>query len=423
MAYTGMTQTVPGSLPRTIDPSTGLDELNPIRPPGQSLDGTAHLHPPRSGNYAAVQHTQTLTLGGSWATDDVITVTITPTLTGAGVVAADGFVPIAITATVVATETATAAGALLTAAALASGTVSSLATVGDETRLREICTVTDAAGVVTFTAVNPGATFTVSYVISVGSGTAVVATSVDAAQSNLRVGTFVARDGVASDGRTPKVRALTTGDVESDIYGIVADGDRAVAIDPDAGYTYRGYRPGRDVPILPLEGAWTVYSEAAVDYFDDIWVRAIATGTEVAGAANDSPDYTAEVVTLTPTAANTTLYDGSISVYDDKGNLLATTIYSYTSDASGTATEICDGIRVDVDAGDVASYLASSGTATCILTASAAGYKIVHEGGSAAGVVAAVLTTAAATDHIRLSKGKICLTTTAAGTTAVDFGL
>lgn len=422
MAYTGFSQTNPLDLPRTIDPSASLSELNQLPPPGRPIDATADLHPLRHGNYAAVQHVVTVVLAGSWATNDVATYTVTPVKTGYGVANADAFEAVSFSATTGATQTAAASATLANTAALAAGTISTVAGVGSATRLREIASVSVNGATLTFTGINPGATFTVS-ASTTGSGTFTVTTVTDAAASNLRVGTFVARDGLAADGKTPKVRALTSSDTLASIWGVVADGNRAVAIDPDSGYTYRSYKPGRDVPILPLEGAFTAYAEAAVDLGDDIWVRTTVSGSEVAGAVNDTPDYTAEVVTLTPTAANTTLYDGEVLVYDIDGTLLASTLYNYTSDGSATAAEIVTGIAADLDAGDVADYLATSGTDDLILTSSGPGYKIVHAPGDGAGVIATVLTTPGACDHLRLKKGKFGSTTSVAGSAIVDFSL
>jgi hypothetical protein len=420
MAYSGMTQTNPLALPRTIDPSKSLTELNPLPPPGRPLDGTADLHPLRNGHYKALKHKITALLGGTISTGGVWTAVITPVKSGNGTGAADGQSAVTLTATVGVTETATALGDLFVAAYLASGQIATLAGIDSVTRIRELVTITNNAGTLTIESKLGGQTFTIDFTPQSG-GSATKTTVVDGDRANLRVGVFVVRDGVAEDGFTPVVRLPETGDTVADIYGVVADGSRAAAIDPDEGYTYLGYKPGRDVPIIPLEGAWTCYAEAAVDVGDDIWVRVVAGAGEVAGAANDTPDRTAAVYTITPTAANATNFAGFVQVFDEDGVVVATSPFNYTSDADGTAAEIVTGVSADLTGSAVDDYLAITGTSTLILTLTA-GYTLAFVS-TGVGVLAVVNGTPAANDHVKLTKGKFARTTTAAGTAALDFGL
>lgn len=76
---------------------------------------------------------------------------------------------------------------------------------------------------------------------------------------------------------------------------------------------------------------------------------------------------TAQVSTGTPTAANSTYYWVTITqnVVDGKNY---TNTYSYESDATATATEICDGIRNAINK-DAQVKVTASGTTTLILTA------------------------------------------------------
>jgi hypothetical protein len=225
-----------------------------------------------------------------------------------------------------------------------------------------------------------------------------------------------------ADGVTPVIRVATTGDLASDFLGVVAEGLNMDSIDSEAGYVARYYSPGKDVPIIPLEGAHcTALCEAAVDVTDDVWIRVIATGSEVAGSLNDTPDFTAEVHTVTPTAANTTVYAGSVQVFDERGFMVAQTIFNYTSDGSATATEIVTGITADLDAGTVVTggFIVNTGTTTLIMTAQNPLHTIAITT-TAAGILEDVLTTAAACDHVKLPGAKFTRTISAAGTCAVQ---
>jgi len=356
----------------------------------------------------------------------VWTMTITPVRTGHGVAIADAMVPVVLSVTVNATATATALGDQFVAAALASSTIATVEGVGASTRLSEILTMTNAAGVLTTVGVNPGATYTIAMVTEAG-GTAPVVVTVNAVLANLRMGVWVARTGaIAADGRTPVIRPVAPGDTYSDMWGVVADGNRGEAIDSELGYTFRAYRAGRTVPILSKEGHYTVTSEGAVDAFDDVWIRTTATGDEVFGAVSAAPDFVGQVVTATPVVVNATTYAGSVNVYDGAGALVASTLYSFLSDGDATATEICDGIRVDLDAGAVVTggFVVTSGTTTLIMTSQLPDHTVSITN-SDAGVMAPVIITPASNDHVKASSPglKFSRTTASAGSASIDFSL
>jgi hypothetical protein len=97
------------------------------------------------------------------------------------------------------------------------------------------------------------------------------------------------------------------------------------------------------------------------------YATGIADNTKVQkGAFRSSPDGTAQVSTLTPTAVNSTVY--SIEIRDQNNFIIGAA--SYTSDSSATATEIVAGLKAAL--GTVPG-VALSGTVTLILTASVAG--------------------------------------------------
>jgi hypothetical protein len=102
---------------------------------------------------------------------------------------------------------------------------------------------------------------------------------------------------------------------------------------------------------------------------------------------------------------------------------VATSPFNMTSDADGTATEICDAIRTDLTSSTVDDYLALGGTATVTLTMTA-GYtaNVVSTG---VGVLATATTTAYANDHVNIStlhkSIKFSRTITAAGSCGIQF--
>lgn len=421
--YTGIDAISPFGKPGTIDPAGSLRETNPLPPPGNPVDLTADLHPSSTGHYPAQFHqvsvvlAETITEGEDWV------FVFTPTRMVNGLPIADDLGAVTRTITVGATATPDGFGAVVVADYTSATTVTTLGGVSDLTRLGEFVgsvTYTAATDTLLYTAKNAGEVFTVSVTPEAGGG-ATVATITDATGVDMPIGIAVARTGeLADDGVTPIIRKLQSGDTADDVWGIVAaSGTRIKAIDPITGYTARYYGTGRDIPIQRIDGGgqWTVYSEGAVDYDDRVWVRVIATGSEIAGAFNDTPDEVVQTLTITPTEANATVYQGFIQAKDRAGLVVANIPFNYTSDADGTAAEIVTGIRADIDT-PIATYATPSGTVTVILTA-VAGYtlELISTG---AGVLAAV-PTGGTNDHVLLPATKRFSQTTRAGIAAVQL--
>lgn len=425
MAYASLTMTNPLAAPGTLNPSGSLAETNPLPPYGRPMDGTCDLHPTITGHLAAVKDTWTILLaetvseGGEW------TLTFTPTKMINGLPIGDALAAVTLSVTVGSSHTITDLGDLFVTEYNTKRRITTTAGVTSATRIGEIIgSLTNNAGTLTATSAIAGETFTPTYTAEAG-GSATLTHTVDGAGTNIRVGVALARSGtLASDGVTPLVRALTTGDDADDVIGWVADSNtRLLAIDPTAGYSFQYVKPGRDIAIIPVgggHGQWSAYAEAAVDYNDDVWVRVVAGAGEVAGAANDTPDETAAVYTITPTAAASgVLFHGFVQVYDRDGKVVATSEFYFAADADNTATETVTGLAADLTSSDVDDYLAITGTATLILTMTA-GYtaNVVSTG---AGILTTATTTAYANDHVKIPGLKFSRTTTAAGPCAIQF--
>jgi hypothetical protein len=97
-----------------------------------------------------------------------------------------------------------------------------------------------------------------------------------------------------------------------------------------------------------------------------------------------------QILTITPTPADTTQYAGTIFVHDCNGVEVASTAYDYTSDADATAAEIVTGITADLTGGDVDNFADFSGTDTLVITTNV-GY-VASMDNTGAGVLTAVST-------------------------------
>jgi hypothetical protein len=423
MSYTGYTLPNPLAAPGTLAPAGSVAETLPLPPPGRPVDGTCDLHPIITALAPAVKHVytflaaETITEGGAW------TVTFTPTMFINGLPVGDAHRAITLNVTVGSTHTPTGFGDDLIAAFVDAKTTSTVAAISSATRIAEIIgSITNSSGTCTITGAIAGETYSVSYTAESG-GSATVTNTVDASGTNMRIGVAVVKTGLHADGITPLVRACQSGDAASAVLGFVADGGtRVAAIDPVTGYSFRYYEPGRTLPIIPLKGGhghWTAYAEAAVDDGDDVWVRMVATGSEVFGAVNDTPDEAVQVCTVTPTAAASgVLFHGFVQVFDRDGiQPIPPVPFYFAADADNTATETVTGIAADITT-PLDGYTVISGTATLISTA-VAGYTIQFVS-TGAGILAAVYT-GGTNDHVKIPNIKFSRTTTAAGSAAIQF--
>lgn len=427
MAYEGLSAINPFALPRTVDPSASLAELNPWPPPGRPINAKAHNHPPTYAHVEAKQHTVTVLFAETVSEGGVWVLTVTPTKMVNGVPIADGIGAVSLTVTVGATHTITALGDLFVTEFATAKAVTTVAGVDSANRIGEIlASITNSSGTITLKSAQYGETFSVSVTPEAG-GSSTITTTVDGAGTDIRIGVAVVRSGTHADG-SPIVRACTTGDTAATIFGIVADGNRTKPIDSDDGYSAQYYKPGRMIPIIPIWDTggmeWTAYAEAAVDVDDDIYVRVVAGAGEVAGALNDSATTdTVQIVTLTPTAEDEVLFRAEIEVFHYfTGALAATGIIEFTPGTSTTATLICDGLEISLETDNAAlnELITCSGTATLILTVDA-GYTITVSP-TGPGVIEVAATQAAASDHVKLaSPKKFSRTTSAAGTCVVRF--
>ena len=132
---------------------------------------------------------------------------------------------------------------------------------------------------------------------------------------------------------------------------------------------------GTDVSV-GTDGILNIANGAVADAYN---VRNVAITTSVAEVAG--------VITVTPTAANSTVYSFYISGFAKSTGIPRTVSISFTSATSATATTICDQAKAifataTLD-GDFSVTSSATGTGTMVLT-SAAGYPLFTVGGSLA---------------------------------------
>jgi hypothetical protein len=421
MAQTGFLQTNPLALPRTIDSTVGLTEINSLPAPGNPADLSSVDVPRLTGHVKARKHKITVTPVETITEGEVWTFTFTRTTTQTGQHITSGLpASVDLAVTVGATHTPTGLSASVATAFTAATKITEITGVNSYTRIGEIIgSITASGATFIVEARNSGEVFTVSVSAEAG-GSITQVTTTDAAGTDIRIGVALAYAGeVSDDGVTPVVRPLESGDTADDIIGFVADGGtRIKPVAPDTAYTGLYYAPGRDIPLLPKNaGHWTLYSEAACTAFSDVWVRVVAAGAEVAGSLNDAFDEAVQVCTVTPTAAASgVLFHGFVAVYDRDGLPVVSVPFYFAADADNTATETVTGIAADITT-PLDGYAVISGTATLIITA-VAGYT-VEMVSTGAGILASVYT-GGTNDHVKLTGAKFSRTTTA-GICAVQF--
>jgi hypothetical protein len=401
-----------------IDFAPGQRTIRPLPPIGNWLDGRAG--DTRTAHFPETKQTTVITLGGSTATGDISTLTIRMARLASGAPFGDEIGDIVISATTGATQTLAALGELIEAAAVADQLSSTLADLSNNKRLRDVVKVTAANEVITVVTRDEGARFTYVWA-SDGSATATDDGSSGDDDLELKVGTAVVITGYDARG-VPKVAAPVAGSVATAIMGIVMEGPGCKPV--NGNYDFKSYKMGSDLPVA-VWGAVTAYAEGSASIDGSVYVRKTATGTEVAGAlAGTATTDTPEVYTLTPTAANSTLFGVGIDLINFfTGAVVQRGRIFLTSDADATATEIVTGWKTSLadDNDQFDDLVVGTGTTTLILTV-AAGYKILLYPDSP-GVVAGYSTpsTAGLSDHMLWAGKKYLETTTAAGIQAVNI--
>lgn len=167
-----------------------------------------------------------------------------------------------------------------------------------------------------------------------------------------------------------------------------------------------GVQPKAQVTICQVGRIW-VPVENAVTRGQIPYMRHTPNGAGKLqkGAFRSNYDGAARVVTITPTAADSTQYGLVVNVGSQDF------YFSVVSDASATATEICDAFRAQMAANATFSALVTaSGTTTLILTGTTAGQDFtVNSAG--AGTLGIVSTTPAAATTVKM-KGLMFETST-----------
>lgn len=386
----------------------------PLQPPGTPYDGTRSED--GSALFAALQQITTITLGGSTATDDVTTLTITPVRAQFGSAWAEQLAPIVVSFTTGATETVAAVAAGLYAALVAAQTVSSLADYANYQRVNDIVIPSYTALSVDLglTARDAGGTFAYS-ITSTGSVTASGVTA-NENPSELEIGVVAVTASTLPTGEIKAGKVLASS-VEADILGVVMEGlGKAPSV---AGYLLHHFASGSDIPYRRY-GTCTAYAEKGVAVGSQVYVRRPTTG-KITGALTDTPELDdAQVITITPTPANTTVFSAQIRVLDFwTGALVETGLITMTSDADALASEIVTGLTTSLEDSNnqLDSYITASGTDTLILTQTA-GYvlEVVQAG---PGVLGIVETTPASALHMRYPGAKFERSTAAAGSCAI----
>lgn len=173
-----------------------------------------------------------------------------------------------------------------------------------------------------------------------------------------------------------------------------------------------------------VEEAVTQGDQAYVRYANHVaaqnatYLAASGGAADQKGAFRKSPDGTAQVATLTPTAVNTTIY--AVQILNDAGVSVA--VAEYLSDGSATATEIVTGLTAALGGVNGVPGVTLSGTTTLIITANVAGVpfsvKSVGDG------VLAIVATQANVASAAKAPGCYYKSTAAVGTLAVlEFNL
>jgi hypothetical protein len=239
--------------------------------------------------------------------------------------------------------------------------------------LVNIVSASAAAAVITITWLHPNrGTWTVAAVCAPAAAEAVLlataATSQTAGGSTLPMARVVAM-------RAPAIGGLRRAGLPSaltDILGGVALRDitqvrlydtTLAAVDTYPAGSMVGVREEGDVHMVNT-------SATAAAIGDPVYVVIATTGGDLLGEVRPDAAGTADVWTLTPTAANAAVFGVQVYFPEWNGQPPQTFVFgNFTSDADGNATEISTGITDQMDAdANFTALVVATGTATIILT-------------------------------------------------------
>ncbi len=167
------------------------------------------------------------------------------------------------------------------------------------------------------------------------------------------------------------------------------------------------------------QGTFYAQVEDAVTPASRVFVRRAQTsGAGALGRFRAAADGTAQLITATPTAANDTEF--VLQIHFTAGPAKGEThSIQMVSDGSGTATEICDGLRTSLNSNArLAALITDTGTATLLLTASDVASEFEVEDIGAGAWTSITETTARDDDTIEVSAFCQFESTAAAGALA-----
>ena len=387
----------------------------PLQPPGHSYDGQRSED--GSALFEALQQITTITLGGSTATNDVTKLTITPIRGQFGSAWAEQLPPVVVSFTTGATETLAAVAEGLFDALRAAQTITSLADVAAYQRVADFVLPSYDGGTpedLVLTARDAGGQF--GYTLSSTGSVTETSVTDNADPGVLEVGTIGVLESQANGER--KIIKITSATPAGAALGLIMEPQAGLA--PSlAGYSLHTYTPASDVRWRKY-GTATAYAERGVTVGAQAYARRPLSG-KITGALTDTPDIFPEVLTITPTAANSTVYSAMLTVRDFwTGVVAAQGVISYTSDGDATPTEIVAGLAASlVLNAAVAALVTASGTTTLILTQDA-GY-VLDFASTGVGVLAVAETIAASSAHVLVPGTTFTRSTSAEGSCAIQI--
>lgn len=374
--------------------------------PGRLIDsapfeiGTAH--------YGQVTQVVDIELTGTDPSTATWTLVVTPLTTQSGTAAAaHEQAPQAVSVTVTADDFDDVVLALVAAVNASSLTISEAMSGSVIANYVEASVSPVSPHKIRLTGRNPGATFDAVLTSDFAGDGATKTTIASPVTEKIKVGLYYAVDiskgngGYDYAGR-PYLTKITSSTPARNIIGPVYFGDGTQPVEP--GFALRQYKAGANIPYVKY-GHVAAYAEKAIALSsgpETVYVRHTDAGDFEAGMATDAAGAaagaTANVWTGTPAEVNTTLYQATIQIVGNNGELISETI-AMTSDGSATPDEIVTGLKADLAKKTrLTGLVTGSGTATLVLTGPDDGRELsVSSPGP--GSIAWVETTAAVSTH------------------------